>query len=339
MVIIISIRNVSKTFKGEKEVDAVKNVSLEINDGEIFGIVGYSGAGKSTLIRLVNKLETVDEGEILIDGVDITKLEKDELRKQRQKIGMIFQHFNLLWSKTVLGNIMFPLELQGVSKAERKARAIEMAKKVGLEDKLNVYPSTLSGGQKQRVAIARALVLNPKILLCDEATSALDPKTTEDILELLKQINKEYGLTILMISHQMETVQKICHKLAVMANGEVVEKGSVSQIFTNPSHSLTKELIQTVDTSVDVNKLAKDLKEKYPNGHLLRITFNDNNSEKPILYNISLKLKIPINIVAANLKSTQAGSLGVIYLHIEEKEDIVPFLNELYDNGLIVEVI
>ena len=336
---MISIRNVSKTFKGRRSVDAVKNVSLEIEDGEIFGIVGYSGAGKSTLIRLVNQLETADSGEICIDDVDITKLKGDALRKQRQKIGMIFQHFNLLWSKTVLGNIMFPLELAGVAREERKERAAEMARKVGLEDKMNVYPSNLSGGQKQRVAIARALVLNPKILLCDEATSALDPKTTEDILELLKQINKEYGLTILMISHQMETVQKICHKLAVMADGEVVEQGSVKDIFSNPTHPLTKELIQTVDTGVDVVKLASQLKDKYPEGHLLRITFEDSTSEKPILYTLALKLGIPINIVAANIKSTQAGSLGVMYINIEAKRDVEPFLAELEQQGLKVEVI
>ena len=336
---MISIRNVSKTFGAKKRVDAVKNVSLEIQDKEIFGIVGYSGAGKSTLIRLVNQLETADSGEILIDGIDITKLKGDALRKERQKIGMIFQHFNLLWSKTVLGNIMFPLELAGVAKDERVRRATDMAARVGLEDKLNVYPSTLSGGQKQRVAIARALVLNPKILLCDEATSALDPKTTEDILELLKEINKEYGLTILMISHQMETVQKICHKLAVMADGEVVEQGSVSDIFSNPTHPLTKELIQTVDTGIDVAKVSSELKKKYPHGHLLRITFEDSTSEKPVLYTIALKLGIPINIVSANLKSTQAGSLGVMYIHIEAKEDVEPFLIELEKQGLKVEVV
>ena len=339
MVFIISIRNVSKTFKGKRNVDAVKNVSLEIQDKEIFGIVGYSGAGKSTLIRLVNQLEKADSGEILIDGVDISGLKGDALRKERQKIGMIFQHFNLLWSKTVLENIMFPLELAKVPKEERLKRATDMAEKVGLGDKLNVYPSTLSGGQKQRVAIARALVLNLKILLCDEATSALDPKTTEDILELLKQINKEYGLTIMMISHQMETVQKICHKLAVMADGEVVEEGTVNDIFSNPTHPLTKELIQTVDTGVDVVKMSRQLKEKYPHGHLLRITFEDNTSEKPLLYSIALKLNIPINIVSANIKSTQAGSLGVMYIHIEAKEDVEPFLIELEKQGLKVEVV
>lgn len=336
---MISIQNVSKSFLGKKKVEAVKNVSIEVKEKEIYGIVGYSGAGKSTLIRLVNQLEKVDSGAILIDGVDITKLKGKELRKERQKIGMIFQHFNLLWSKTVLENIAFPLEIAKVNKKERLELARKMAIEVGLEEKLNSYPSALSGGQKQRVAIARALVLNPKILLCDEATSALDPKTTEDILELLKKINREFGLTILMITHQMETVQKICHRLAVMVDGEVVEENTVENIFTNPLHPLTKQLIQTVDTGVDVVKMSKQLKEKYPNGHLLRIVFENEISEKPVLFNTALKLQIPINIVSANIKNTQFGALGVLYIHIEERSDVAPLLDELFKLGIRVEVV
>ena len=336
---MISIQNVSKSFLGKKKVEAVKNVSIEVKEKEIYGIVGYSGAGKSTLIRLVNQLEKVDSGAILIDGVDITKLKGKELRKERQKIGMIFQHFNLLWSKTVLENIAFPLEIAKVNKKERLELARKMAVEVSLEEKLNSYPSALSGGQKQRVAIARALVLNPKILLCDEATSALDPKTTEDILELLKKINREFGLTILMITHQMETVQKICHRLAVMVDGEVVEENTVENIFTNPLHPLTKQLIQTVDTGVDVIKMSKQLKEKYPNGHLLRIVFENEISEKPVLFNTALKLQIPINIVSANIKNTQFGALGVLYIHIEERSDVAPLLDELFKLGIRVEVV
>lgn len=337
---VIKIKNVSKSFTVKnKHIDAVKNVSLEIYDDEIFGIVGYSGAGKSTLVRLVNGLEKVDSGEIIIDGDDITKMSEKDLRKKRQKIGMIFQHFNLLWSRTVLENIAFPLEIAGVKKAERLELAKQMAIKVGLEDKINVYPSNLSGGQKQRVAIARALVLNPDILLCDEATSALDPKTTEDILELLKEINKEYHLTILMITHQMETVQKICHRIAVMKDGEVVETDTVENVFTNPSHPVTKELIQTVDTGVNVIKLAKSLKEKYPDGHLLRVTFENKNSEKPILFEVATKLNIPINIVSANIKNTQVGALGVIYIHIEARRDIGPLIAELEKQDVVVEVV
>ena len=336
---MIEFKNVSKTFDGKKKVEAVKNVNLKINDGEIFGIVGYSGAGKSTLIRLVNQLEKVTEGSILIDGVDVVKLKGKDLIKERQNIGMIFQHFNLLWSKTVLENIAFPLEIAHVDKKTRLEKAKAMAIEVGLEDKMNVYPSSLSGGQKQRVAIARALVLNPKILLCDEATSALDPKTTEDILDLLKKKKKKYHITILMITHQMETVQKICHRLAVMALGEVVEVNTVDNIFTDPKEELTKQLIQTVDTGLDVKKMATNLKEKYPDGHLLRITFENKTSEEPILYEIINKLNIPINIVSANIKNTQAGALGVMYIHIKMRSDIGIVLEEFAKYGVKAEVI
>ena len=337
---MIELKNVCKTYHSkDQEIKAVENVSLTIKDHEIFGIVGYSGAGKSTLIRLINGLEKVDAGEIIIDGEDICKLSERNLRQKRQEIAMIFQHFNLLWSRTVLENIAFPLEIAKVHKGERLAKAREMAIQVGLEDKLNVYPSSLSGGQKQRVAIARALVLNPKILLCDEATSALDPKTTEDILDLLKAINRKYHLTIVMITHQMETVQKICHRLAVMKEGKVVESDTVDNIFTSPSHPVTKELIQTVDTGVDVIKLAKELKNKYPDGHLLRVTFDNENSEKPILFEVAKKVDVPINIVSANIKNTQAGALGVMYIHIEERQDIAMLLEELNKNDVVVEVV
>ena len=309
---MIKIEHVSKVFRGKKEVAAVKDCNLEIKDGEIFGIVGYSGAGKSTLVRLLNQLETVDEGSIWVNDVDITKLKGEGLRQARQKIAMIFQHFNLLWSRTVLENIAFPLEIKKMPKAECLKIAKEMAEKVGLGD---------------------------KILLCDEATSALDPKTTDDILELLKQINRESGITIVMITHQMETVQKICHRLAVMADGKVVECDTVENIFANPTHQLTKQLIQTVDTGMDVKKMSVDLKEKYPEGHLLRIAFEKENSEKPVLFNIATRLNIPINIVGANIKNTQAGPLGVMYIHIEARRDILPLVEALVEQGVKVEVI
>lgn len=333
---MISIRHVSKKYGDLKAVD---DVSLEIRKGEIFGIVGYSGAGKSTLLRMVNQLEKADEGSILIGDVDITTLKGQDLKEKRRKIGMIFQNFNLLWSKTVIDNIAFPLELDRIDKTKRRELAKEIARKVGLEDKLYAYPSALSGGQKQRVAIARALISDPDILLCDEATSALDPKTTEDILELLKAINKEYDLTILLISHQMEAVQKICHRLAVMADGRVIESGSVAEIFTDPKAELTKKLIQTVDTGLDVQKMAQDLKERYPQGHLLRLTFDAKTSGEPILYELGNKLHIPINIVSANIKNTQVGPLGVMYIHIEKRHDIGEIYAELIKDGVKVEVI
>ena len=333
---MIKIEHVSKSYG---DIKAIDDVSLKIDDGEIFGIVGYSGAGKSTLLRTINQLEKVDEGVIDIDGVDITKLDIKALRKKRRKIGMIFQHFDLLWSKTVLDNIAFPLELIKVDKKTRREKAKEVAKRVGLEDKLDVYPSTLSGGQKQRVAIARALISEPNILLSDEATSALDPKTTDDILELLKKINKEYKITIVLITHQMEVVQKICHRLAVMADGKVIEEGRVDDIFKDPKQDLTKKLIQTVDTGLDVEKMAIDLKAKYPEGHLLRLTFDQKSSGEPILYEVGNKLHIPFNIVSANIKNTQVGPLGVMYIHIEKRHDIAKIIEELQKDEVKVEVI
>ncbi len=336
---MIEIRNVSKTFHTNGEIKAVDDVSLTVADGEIFGIVGYSGAGKSTLIRMVNQLERCDSGAIFVNGTDMTELKGEELRKKRRKIGMIFQHFDLLWSMSVLENIAFPLKLAGMPKEERFKKASDLAEKLGLKDKINDYPRSLSGGQKQRVAIARALVSDPDILLCDEATSALDPKTTDDILKLLADINKEYGLTILMITHQMETVQKICHRLAVMADGKVIEVGTVSKIFADPQNDLTKKLIQTVDTGLDVAKMAQELKEHYPEGHLLRLSFTQETSGKPLLYEIAKKLDISVNIVSANIKNTQFGPLGVMYIHIEKRVEIAAIISELTNQGVKVEVI
>ena len=333
---MISIQDVSKEFGNIRAVD---HVNLDIADGEIFGIVGYSGAGKSTLIRMIDQLETVDSGAIFIDGEDITKIKGEALRNKRRSIGMIFQHFNLLWSKTVLENIAFPLKLAKVEKKERLKRAREMAEDLGLADKLDVYPSALSGGQKQRVAIARALVLRPRILLCDEATSSLDPKTTEDILDLLASINKDYGLTIVMITHQMENVQKICHRTAVMADGQVIEVGSVQEVFSNPKAELTKRLVQTVDTGLDVTRMAVSLKERYPQGHLLRLSFSDSTSEQPIIYEVMAKERVPLNIVSANIKNTQFGPLGVMYVHVAKRHDIAKVIEAFNERGVKVEVI
>ncbi len=333
---MISIQDVSKTYG---DIKAVDHVSLDIADGEIFGIVGYSGAGKSTLIRMIDKLETVDSGAIYIDDEDITKLKGQALRVKRRDIGMIFQHFNLLWSKSVLENIAFPLKLAKVDKKERLKRAKEMAENLGIADKLDAYPSALSGGQKQRVAIARALVLRPKILLCDEATSSLDPKTTEDILDLLASINRDYGLTIVMITHQMENVQKICHKSAVMANGQVVEVGSVEEVFSNPKADLTKNLVQTVDTGLDVKRMAESLKRRYPEGHLLRLSFTDSTSERPIIYEVMEAVAVPLNIVSANIKTTQFGPLGVMYIHVAKRHDIAKVIDAFNGRGVKVEVV
>lgn len=337
---MIEIKQISKNFGSNKQlISAIHNISLKINDGEIFGIVGYSGAGKSTLIRCINQLETVDKGNILIDGVDITSLKGKKLRKFRQQIGMIFQNFNLLWSRTVKENIKLPLEIAGYCKKQQEERANELLKMVELETKSDAYPSSLSGGQKQRVAIARALALKPKYLLSDEATSALDPKTTNDILNLLKKINEEYHLTIIMISHQMEAIQKICDRIAVMANGEIIEEGGANKIFVEPTHPLTKHLIHKIDTQLDIEDNQQNLRNQFPNGHLLRITFDTSSTSEPILYQVARQENIPFSIIAANLVNTKEGTLGVMYLYIKEKEEIETFIKILKDYHLEVEEI
>ena len=313
---MIEIKDVFKQFKDGDQTIAVKDVSLKVETGEIFGIIGYSGAGKSTLVRIINQLEKCDRGEILIDGVDITKLKGKKLREMRQKMGMIFQHFSLLWSRTVLENVLFPLEIAKVPKEERIKRAEELLKVVGLYEKKDVYPSSLSGGQKQRVGIARALALNPSILLCDEATSALDPKTTDDILELLKRINREYGITIIIITHQMEVVQKICHRMAVMEAGEVIEVGNTEDIFKSPNNPFTREMVQDVDTDLD-----DELKEKYRTGHLLRLTFDENSTNEPVLANLAIESGIKYSVVAASIKNMQAGAMGVMYILVDDNQD------------------
>ncbi|MFE4301150.1 methionine ABC transporter ATP-binding protein MetN, partial [Bacillus velezensis] len=244
---MIHLQNVSKIYKAKHgDVNAVQDVTLDIKKGEIFGIIGYSGAGKSSLIRLLNGLEKPTSGTVEVAGTELNKVSSRGLRKARQEISMIFQHFNLLWSRTVRENIMFPLEIAGVKKSERVRRADELIKLVGLEGKEKSYPSQLSGGQKQRVGIARALANNPKVLLCDEATSALDPQTTDSILDLLSDINDRLGLTIVLITHEMHVIRKICNRVAVMENGKVVEEGEVLQVFRNPREPMTKRFVQQV---------------------------------------------------------------------------------------------
>ena len=253
----IVIENVSKTYHSKYgEVNALKNISLSIESGDIFGIIGMSGAGKSTLVRCMNFLEVPTSGRVLIRGKSLADFSEKELRAQRQQIGMIFQHFNLLMQKSVLENVCFPLYIQGKKKKEARERAIELLELVDLKDKVNAYPSQLSGGQKQRVAIARALASDPKILLCDEATSALDPQTTSSILELLKDINRRFGITIVIITHQMSVVREICNRVAIMKEGVVEEEGLVSEIFTHPRSQVARELIRK-DRGQDVDSDAR----------------------------------------------------------------------------------
>lgn len=246
---MIEIKNLTKTFSiTDRNVEALKNVNLTIQNGDIYGIIGMSGAGKSTLVRCINMLERPTEGSVIIDGVDMSTLSSKALREARRDITMIFQSINLLMQRTCLKNICFPLELAGVKKSEAKKKALELLEIVGLPDKANAYPAQLSGGQRQRIAIARALATNPKILLCDEATSALDPKTTHSILNLIKDINKKTGITVIVITHQMSVVEEICNNVAILDNGTVVEEGSVANIFACPESDAAKKLVNPAGT-------------------------------------------------------------------------------------------
>ena len=281
----ILIENVSKSYVSKDgSVQALKNVNLAIESGDIFGIIGMSGAGKSTLVRCMNFLEVPTEGTVSIRGKALSDLSEKELRKEREKIGMIFQHFNLLMQKSVLENICFPLYIQGKRKGEARKRAMELLRIVGLEDKAKAYPAQLSGGQKQRVAIARALASDPKILLCDEATSALDPQTTSSILKLLEEINRNLQITIVIITHQMSVVREICTKVAILKDGEVVEEGSVEDIFNHPKSQVAKELILT-DGSQET-----DLKPLIQSGDKVRIVFSENSAFEPVIANMILSL-------------------------------------------------
>lgn len=245
MAPIIQLNNISKTFKSRTgTVEAVKNINLEIEKGDIFGIIGLSGAGKSTLVRCLNLLEKPTEGQVLIDGQDLMQLSDKELRKKRQNIGMIFQHFNLLMQRNVIDNVCFPMEIAGVKKKEGRRKALEYLKTVGLEDKAKAYPAQLSGGQKQRVAIARVLASDPEILLCDEATSALDPQTTQSILDLLKNIHQKYGITIVVITHSMSVIKEICNQVAVLDHGNLAEVETVEELFCNPKTEIAKKLVR-----------------------------------------------------------------------------------------------
>ena len=328
---MIEIKEVSKIYDlKNRKVVAVDNVSLSINDGDIFGIIGYSGAGKSTLVRMINQLETQDKGKILIDGHELNKLSPKQLRQLRTKIGMIFQHFNLLWSRTVSENIELALQIAGIKdKHKRQQRVKELVDLVGLTGRENAYPSELSGGQKQRVGIARALANDPKILLCDEATSALDPDTTKSILDLLLEINRKLEITIVMITHQMEVVQKICNRVAVMSEGKVVEEGNVKKIFTMPKHPVTKSFIRDIKNN---NEFDLDvLKNIYSNGKLLKVIFDENTSRTPILTNVIRQCDSFINVIEANLTNTIDSSFGIMILEVTgDYEKVIELFNKYH---------
>lgn len=312
----IEIRNLTKRFiVKEHTVTALDHINLSIEKGDIFGIIGMSGAGKSTLVRSINYLEQPTEGQVLIDGVDLAGLNEKELRKKRSEIGMIFQGFNLLEQKNVIDNICFPLEIAGNKKKDAREKARELLKTVNLEEKEKAYPSQLSGGQKQRVAIARALATNPKILLCDEATSALDPQTTESILQLLRDINEKYGITIVIITHQMSVVTRICRKVAIIDNGVLVEEGDVDRVFENPESDAAKELILEKKTEyLPVDELREDKK--------IRIVFTDNSSYEPLVANLILNFGKPVNILRADTKNVGGKARGEMILGLPEGREL-----------------
>ena len=330
----ILIQDVSKTFETKDgSVQALNHVSLSIETGDIYGIIGMSGAGKSTLVRCMNFLEVPSEGKVLIDGKSLSEFSPKELRKEREKIGMIFQHFNLLMQKNVLENVCFPLYIQGKKKAEARAKALELLEIVGLADRAKAYPAQLSGGQKQRVAIARALASDPQILLCDEATSALDPQTTSSILELLQDINQKFGITIVIITHQMSVVREICTHVAIMKDGEVKEQGLVEEIFSHPKSQVAKELISK-DSGNDVES-KKLTQSEIQDGEIVRIVFSENSAFEPVIANLILTFHEPVNILKANTKNVGGVAKGEMILQFMSDSTNVPEMKKvLTERGL-----
>ena len=330
----ILIQDVSKTFETKDgSVQALNHVSLSIETGDIYGIIGMSGAGKSTLVRCMNFLEVPSGGKVLIDGKSLSEFSPKELRKEREKIGMIFQHFNLLMQKNVLENVCFPLYIQGKKKAEARAKALELLEIVGLADRAKAYPAQLSGGQKQRVAIARALASDPQILLCDEATSALDPQTTSSILELLQDINQKFGITIVIITHQMSVVREICTHVAIMKDGEVKEQGLVEEIFSHPKSQVAKELISK-DSGNDVES-KKLTQSEIQDGEIVRIVFSENSAFEPVIANLILTFHEPVNILKANTKNVGGVAKGEMILQFMSDSTNVPEMKKfLTERGL-----
>ena len=324
---IIELRGLGKTFgTGEGAVTALSDIDLSIRAGEIFGIIGLSGAGKSTLVRCINLLERPTCGTVLVDGADMTRMSEAELRQARRSIGMIFQGFNLLEQRTVLRNICFPLEISGTPKAEAKKRAEELLRVVGLSDKAASYPSQLSGGQKQRVAIARALATNPRYLLCDEATSALDPNTTRSILELLREINKTLGVTIIVITHEMKVIDQICDRVAVIDKSCIAEEGRVADVFTSPKSDIARELVLPQERPV---------LEPTTGGRKVRIIFNGENTQKPVISEMILACRVPVNVLFADTKSVEGAAYGHMIFELPNDEhDAEKVISWLKNSGL-----
>lgn len=338
---MIELKEVVKEYRTKnKEVLAVDHVNLSIRAGSIYGVIGFSGAGKSTLIRMFNHLEAPTSGEVIIDGDHIGQLSKNGLRAKRQKVSMIFQHFNLLWSRTVLKNIMFPLEIAGVPRRRAKQKALELVELVGLKGREKAYPSELSGGQKQRVGIARALANDPTVLLCDEATSALDPQTTDEILDLLLKIREQQNLTIVLITHEMHVIRRICDEVAVMESGKVIEHGPVTQVFENPQHTVTKRFVKE-DLNDDFETSLTELEPLEKDAYIVRLVFAGSTTTEPIVSSLSAAYDIKINILEANIKNTKNGTVGFLVLHIPyiSSIDFGKFEKELIERQVKMEVL
>ena len=337
---IIELKKVKKTYNNK--VEALKEINLEIKEGDIYGIIGYSGAGKSTLIRLLNGLELATEGEVVIDGDDFSKISREKRRIKRQNIGMVFQHFNLLWSRTVAENIEFPLEILGIEKNKRKERVEELIKLVGLEDRKNNYPSQLSGGQKQRVGIARALAGKPKILLCDEATSALDPETTADVLELINEIHNKTNITVVLITHEMNVVKTLCSKVAVIDGGKIVESGDVLDVFYKPKKEVTKKFLKQTEfiSEKSADSSIKNWKETFVNGKIIKLSFDDKHFNEPIVSSLAKENSVTINIIQGKIDKVKTGNRGTLYIQIiGENENIEKKKKKLEEFNISVEVL
>ena len=312
MAEIIQIEHLTKTFgSGEGQVAALQDVSLSVQEGEIFGIIGLSGAGQSTLVRCMNLLERPESGRVLFHGQDLLVLREKQLRQQRRKISMIFQSFNLLEQRTSLENICFPMELAGIGRKEARTRAKELLQIVGLPDKADAYPVQLSGGQKQRIAIARALASDPEVLLCDEATSALDPQTTESILALLQKINRERGITVILITHQMAVIEQICHRVAILDQGALVETGYVEDVFSNPKSVAGRRLVSP-DKALPISKW---------DGPVARLAFNGTMVEEPVIASLAAKEQILVSILGADTRNVDGKIFGTMLISLPEEPE------------------
>ena len=344
---MIELQHLTKRFATQGgTVVALNDINLTIRDGDVYGIIGMSGAGKSTLVRCINLLNRPSEGTVTVDGKNLTELSEDELRESRRSIGMIFQHFNLLSSRTVYDNVALPLELVGTPKNVIREKVEPLLKLVGLTEHAHKYPSQLSGGQKQRVGIARALTNDPKVLLSDEATSALDPETTVATLALLKRINKELGLTIVMITHEMQVVKQICERVVVMNYGKIVEQGKVVDIFMSPQHETTKALIGNVmarDMPASILDRFRKARENHPNSdavYLLRLAFSGNEVTRPVISECSRRFNLDFNILRGTVDDVQGQTLGSLTVLIEAESSVfIEAVNFLRENGVVVEEI